>query len=75
MELPYQYLTGSRFRQRVRAIVETITAMRENLDKEKRSILNYWVSAPSRSITSRRPRWEIEGLDVNALECPGKKAG
>lgn len=41
-ELLYQYLTGSGFRQRVEAIVEAFTTMREDLDKEKKAILKQW---------------------------------
>jgi hypothetical protein len=41
-ELVYRYLSGTRFRQRVQAIVEAFTAMKEDLDKEKRSIVKQW---------------------------------
>lgn len=41
-ELVYQYLTGSRFRQRVEAIVEAFTTMQEDLDKERKVILKQW---------------------------------
>ena len=41
-ELLYRYLTGSGFRQRVEAIVEAFTTMREDLDKEKKAILKQW---------------------------------
>jgi len=42
MELVYQYLTGPRFRQRIQAIVEAFTSMREDLDKEKKAIMKQW---------------------------------
>lgn len=42
MELIYQYLTGPRFRQRVQAIVEAFSSMKEDLDKEKKAILKQW---------------------------------
>jgi hypothetical protein len=42
MEMVYQYLTGPRFRQRVQAIVEAFTAMREDLDREKKAITRQW---------------------------------
>src|SRR5437867_3163401 len=38
MEMVYQYLTGPRFRQRVQAIVEAFSSMREDLDREKKAI-------------------------------------
>jgi len=42
MELVYQYLTGPRFRQRVQAIVEAFSSMKEDLDKERKVILKQW---------------------------------
>ena len=42
MELVYQYLTGPRFRQRVQAIVEAFSSMREDLDREKKAITKQW---------------------------------
>ena len=42
MEMVYQYLTGPRFRQRVQAIVEAFSSMREDLDKEKKAITRQW---------------------------------
>src|SRR5919108_1871980 len=42
MELVYQYLTGPRFRQRVQAIVEAFSSMREDLDREKKAITRQW---------------------------------
>ena len=41
-ELVYQYLTGPRFRQRVQAIVEAFSSMKEDLDKEKKAITKQW---------------------------------
>ena len=41
-EMVYEYLTGAGFRQRVEAIVEAFTIMREDLDKEKRTIVQQW---------------------------------
>jgi hypothetical protein len=42
MEMVYQYLTGPRFRQRVQAIVEAFSSMREDLDREKKAITKQW---------------------------------
>jgi hypothetical protein len=38
-EQVYQYLTGSRFRQRIEAIVERFQDMRDDIDKERRFML------------------------------------
>ena len=42
MELVYNYLTGSEFRNRVEAIVESFVAMQEDLDREKRAMNKIW---------------------------------
>ena len=42
MELMYQYLTGPRFKQRVQAIVEAFSTMRDDLDKERKAITRQW---------------------------------
>lgn len=41
-EVLYQYMTGTKFRQRVEALVENLTAMRDDLDKERRAITKQW---------------------------------
>jgi hypothetical protein len=42
LEILYSYLTGTQFRQRVEAIVEGFTAMKDDLDKEKRAVQKLW---------------------------------
>ena len=42
MEMVYGYLTGPRFRQRVQAIVEAFSSMKEDLDREKKTIIRQW---------------------------------
>ncbi len=42
MELVYQYLTGPRFRHRVQAIVEKFSDMKEDLDKERKTMTRLW---------------------------------
>ena len=42
MAVLYNYLSGPEFRQKVEAIVETFKSMKEDLDKEKRSITKIW---------------------------------
>ncbi len=42
MEQVYQYLTGTKFRQRVEAVVEKFNDMREDLDKERKFMGRQW---------------------------------
>ncbi|WP_316395699.1 DUF2130 domain-containing protein [Bradyrhizobium sp. 33ap4] len=42
MEQVYQYLTGTKFRQRVEAVVEKFNDMREDLDKERKFMGRLW---------------------------------
>jgi len=42
MELAYNYLTGQEFRNRVEAIVESFTAMKADLEAERRAMLKIW---------------------------------
>jgi hypothetical protein len=41
-EQVYQYLTGSRFKQRIEAVVERFKDMRDDIDKERRFMLKAW---------------------------------
>lgn len=38
----YNYLMSSEFKQRVEAIIENVDTMRENIDKERKSMLAFW---------------------------------
>jgi hypothetical protein len=42
MEQVYQYLTGTKFRQRVEAVVEKFNDMRDDLDKERKFMGRQW---------------------------------
>lgn len=42
MELVYQYLTGPRFRHRIDAIVEKSTDMRDDLNRERKTMMRMW---------------------------------
>lgn len=42
MEQVYNYLTGTKFRQRVEAVVEKFNDMREDLDKERKFMTRQW---------------------------------
>jgi hypothetical protein len=83
MEMIYQYLTGPRFRQRIMAIVEAFSTMKEDLDREKKAITKQWAKREEqieRVMQSTvgmygdmqgiagKSLQEIEGLDMKALE-------
>lgn len=42
MEMVYAYLTGPRFRHRIQAIVEKLSDMQEDLDKERKVMTKLW---------------------------------
>jgi hypothetical protein len=44
MEILYQYLTGTQFRQRVEAMVEDYQAMQSALEQEKRAFQKIWAT-------------------------------
>ncbi|WP_337288433.1 DUF2130 domain-containing protein, partial [Candidatus Methylomirabilis sp.] len=44
MELLYDYLTGTDFRQRVEAIAEAFVAMKADLDRERRAVEKIWAA-------------------------------
>ncbi len=84
MELVYQYLTGSRFRHRVQAIVEKFTDMQQDLDKERKTMTRLWAKREEqiRGVIEStagmygdlqgiagRSLQEIDGLDIPLLEA------
>jgi hypothetical protein len=82
MELVYQYLSGSRFRQRIDAIVEKFTDMRDDLEPRaqgtklwarRQEQLNGVLDSTAglcgdRQGIAGRAMPEIEGLDVLVIE-------
>lgn len=90
MEMIYQYLTGPRFRQRVQAIVEAFSSMKEDLDREKKAITKQWAKREEQiervmqatvgmygdmqGIAGKTLR-EIEGLEMRAIEDQGETDG
>lgn len=83
MELVYDYLTGSRFRHRVEAIVEKFSDMQADLDREKKSMTRLWAKRESQiqgviestvgmygdlQGIAGQALQEIEGLEVPLLE-------
>jgi hypothetical protein len=47
----YQYLTGTKFRQRVEAVIEKFHDMRDDLDKERKFILRQWAKRETQILT------------------------
>ena len=85
MEMVYQYLMGPRFRQRVQAIVEGFSSMKEDLDKERKVIMKQWAKREEQidrvmmatvgmygdlQGIAGKTLLEIEGLDLQALDAP-----
>lgn len=84
MELVYQYLTGPHFRHRVEAIIENFDAMKEDLERERKSALRMWAKREAQlqgmmastvgmygdlqGIAGKAIQ-EIEGLNVPLLEA------
>lgn len=83
MELVYEYLTGSRFRHRIEAIVEKFSEMQKDLEQERRAMTRLWAKRQTQiegAIESSVGMYgdlqgiagqeiqEIEGLELTALE-------
>ncbi len=83
MEMVYEYLTGSRFKQRIGAIVEKFTDMQDDLDKERKTMTRLWAKREEqiRGVVyatagmygdlqgiAGRSLQEIEGLEIKALQ-------
>ncbi|HET7061068.1 MAG TPA: DUF2130 domain-containing protein, partial [Nitrosospira sp.] len=81
-ELVYQYLTGPRFRQRVEAIVEAFSTMRDDLEKERKVITKQWAKREEQIMRvmgatvgmygdlqgiAGKSLQEIEGLELKSL--------
>jgi hypothetical protein len=71
MELVYNYLTGSEFKNRVEAIIESFVSMKADLDREKRAMNKIWEKRDKqieRVITNiGGMQGDIEGLSGVAL--------
>jgi hypothetical protein len=83
MEILYSYLTGPRFRQRVQAIVEAFSSMKEDLDKERKVITKQWAKRDEQiervmqatvgmygdmQGIAGKTLQEIEGLEIKTIE-------
>jgi len=65
MELVYEYISGPQFKARVMAIVEGFSAMREDLEAEKKAVLRLW---------AKREK-QIERVLTNTIGMHGDVAG
>jgi hypothetical protein len=85
MEQVYQYLTGSRFRQRIEAAIEKFGDMKDDLDKERKFMTKQWAKRETQIISviaatagmygdlqgiAGKSLPEIQNLDVPLLESP-----
>lgn len=88
MEMLYTYLTGPRFRQRIHAIVEGFSTMKEDLDRERKVITKQWAKREEQTERvmqatvgmygdlqgiAGKSLPEIEALEMVALDVPGDK--
>ena len=82
----YGYFTGSRFKQRVQAIVEAFSTMKEDLDRERKAIMKQWAKREEQiervmggtigmfgdlQGIAGKEMAEVEGLDLKQLIAPG----
>jgi hypothetical protein len=82
MEMLYDYLTGSEFRQQVEAIVEGFTQMQSDLETEKRSMQAQWKKREKQLekviLSTTYMYSSVKGIagsavgDVRLLELPGE---
>ncbi len=89
MEVLYSYLAGSQFRQRVEAIFESFSALRDDLEQEKRAMQRIWAKREKqidRVLTNTVGLHgdvagiiggtlpEIEGIELKALAAEAMEA-
>jgi hypothetical protein len=70
-EIVYNYLTGTEFRNRIQAIVESFVGMRDDLDSEKRSMAKVWAQREKQMerivLNLAGMHGDLEGIVGNAL--------
>jgi hypothetical protein len=84
-EQVYEYLTGTKFRQRVEAIIEKFNDLREDLDKERKFMVKQWAKRDAQIVSviestagmygdlqgiAGRAMPEITALDLPLLDGP-----
>lgn len=70
-EIVYNYITGTEFRNRVQAIMESFIAMKTDLDSEKRAMSKIWAQREKQiekiTLNIAGMRGDIEGIVGSAL--------
>lgn len=79
VELLFRYLTGPEFKQRVEAMIETFIAMKQELDKEKRTTVARWGKQEKQierviAITAGM-HGDLKGLGVPMQSIPALESG
>lgn len=68
----YAYLTGGEFRQRVEAVIEAFTTMKEDLEAEKRALTKHWAKREkqlTQVVENMATMYgDIQGISGNALQ-------
>jgi len=85
MELIYKYLSGTAFKQRVEAIVESFVSMKTDLDAEKRAMEKIWAKREAqieRVVKNTAGMYgDLQGIigsalpEMNILKLPGSGDG
>jgi len=72
MEILYTYINGPEFRRKVQSIADSIVAMQEDLNKEKRAIEKLWAKREKQiqtvAINTIRMIGEMEGITGKSLK-------
>lgn len=68
-EMLYEYITGTQFRQRMQAIVESFSSMKDDLAREKRAIQTQWAK---REKQLERVLTATAGMFGDSRALPGK---
>lgn len=72
MQLLYSYLTGVEFRQRVTAVIEAFSMMREDLEKERRGLTRAWAKREKHinAVVENMAGMigDVQGISGNALQ-------
>jgi hypothetical protein len=89
MEEVYHYLTGTKFRQRVEAVIEKFNDMKDDLDKERKFITRQWAKRDTQIVSviestvgmvgdlqaiAGKAMPEIQSLDLPMLHGPDSSA-
>ena len=85
MDLLYAYFTGPEFRSRVEGLLEPFLAMKEDLEKERRSVQRLWAKREKqieRALTSTSGLYgDVQGIaggaipELSALDLPALEDG